>query len=182
MKNCKGSWGLITLWTLVLAATPLAAQQGGYLKAKVNPGSSTGVFIDGKYVGPAANFGFARKYAVPQGEHEVMLVDPRYEQYSANFTITSGKTTTITQDLKPAPLAKPPFGMLRTQGGNDKFAAVYVNDRYMGHIDEFNNFAQRLLLNPGDYTVKIVSPATGKEHEEKVKIETDKTTTVKVDF
>jgi hypothetical protein len=50
----------------------------------------------------------------------------------------------------------------------------------MGHVDEFSNFAQRLLLNPGDYTVKVVSATSGKEQEEKVKIETDKTTTIKV--
>ncbi len=43
----------------------------------------------------------------------------------------------------------------------------------MGHADEFNNFAQGLLLNPGEYTVKIV-PLSGAEHEEKIKIEADK--------
>ena len=131
-------------------------------------------------MGPAANFGFARKYAVPEGEHEVMLVDPRYEQYTGKVTVSKGKTTTLSQDLKPVPLTNPPHGMLRTVQGTDKFAAVFVNGRYVGHVDEFSNFAQKLLLNPGDYTVKIVSPSSGKEQEEKIKIETDKTTTIKV--
>ena len=30
----------------------------------------------------------------------------------------------------------------------------------MGHVDEFSNFAQGLLLNPGTYEVKIV-PVNG---------------------
>ena len=55
----------------------LPAQQG-YLKAKVNPGRA-GVFVDGKYLGPAANFKVARTYSVPAGEHEIRLLDPRYE-------------------------------------------------------------------------------------------------------
>jgi hypothetical protein len=178
MKTGKRVLVSIILGVLPLVVSPLAAQQGsGYLKAKVNTGRA-GVFVDGKYVGPAANFGFSRTYAVPPGEHEVMLVDPRYEQYTGKVTINPGKTTVISQDLKPIPLANPPFGQLRTEGGSDKFAAVFVNDRYMGHVDEFSNFAQRLLLPPGDYTVKIVSATSGKEQEEKVKIETDKTTTV----
>ena len=165
---------------LFLSISPLAAQQGnGYLKVKANTGRA-GVFVDGKYVGPAANFRFTRKYAVPAGEHEVTLVDPRYEEYSTKLTITAGKTTTVSQTLKPLPLAKPPFGQLRTEGGSDKFAAVFVNGKFMGHVDEFSNFAQRLLLPPGEYTVKIVSPASGKEQEEKVKLEADKTTTVLV--
>jgi len=159
---------------------PLAAQQSnGYLKVKTSTGRA-GVFIDGKYVGPAANFRITRKYVVPPGEHEVKLIDPRYEEYSTKVTITAGKTTVISQTLTPIPLAKPPFGALRTEGGSDKFAAVFVNGKFMGHVDEFSNFAQRLLLPPGEYTVKIVSPASGKEQEENVKIEADKTTTIEV--
>jgi hypothetical protein len=158
---------------------PLAAQQGnGYLKVKANTGRA-GVFIDGKYVGPAANFHMARKYAVPAGQHEVKLADPRYEEYTTKVTITADKTTVISQSLKPVPLIQPPYGKLRTEGP-DKFAAVFVNGRFMGHVDEFSNSGQGLLLNPGEYTVKIVSPASGQEHEEKVKIDADKTTIVKL--
>ena len=45
-------------------------------------------------------------------------------------------------------------------------------------IDEFSNFAQGLLLNPGEYTVKIV-PASGVPVTQTVKIEADKTVLVK---
>ena len=161
-------------------AMPLAAQQGnGFLRAKANTGRA-GVFVDGKYLGPAANFRMTRKYAVPAGEHEVKLADPRYAEYSTKVTIIAGKTTVITQDLTPAPVMQPPYGMLRTEGGSDKFAAVFVDGMFMGHVGEFSNFEQRLLLNPGDYTVKIVSPASGHEYEEKVTIEVNRTTTIKV--
>ncbi len=51
----------ISALLLATAALPLLAQQG-YLKPQVHPGRA-GVFIDGKYVGPARNFGVSRKYA-----------------------------------------------------------------------------------------------------------------------
>jgi hypothetical protein len=157
-----------------------AADSGnGYLKVKANP-NHAGVFVDGKYMGPAANFGFARKYAVAAGEHEVVLRDPRCEDYSTKVTITAGKTSTISQTLQPATLAKPPFGNLRVEGGSSKFDAVYVNDKFMGHVDEFNNFAQGLLLNPGEYNLKVVSPDGKTELEQKIKIDENKTTHVKV--
>jgi hypothetical protein len=162
----------------LLGVLPLAAQDTGYLKAKVNTGRA-GVFIDGKYVGPAANFRIARKYAVPVGEHEVTLNDPRFQEYTTKVTITAGKTTVISQTLTPVPLIKPPYGELRTEGP-DSFAAVYVNGKFMGHVDEFSNFAQRLLLNPGEYTVKIVPTTGGAGYEEKITIEVNKTTLVKV--
>jgi hypothetical protein len=104
---------------LILAAAgailqlPITAQNGGgFLETKVNPGRA-GVFVDGKYLGPAANFRVARKYALAAGEHEVKLVEPRYEEFSTKVTITAGKTTVISETMKALPAAKPPFGRLR---------------------------------------------------------------------
>ena len=160
------------------AALPLlcSAQEMGSLCVKANTGRA-GVFVDGKYLGPAGNFGVARTYAVAAGEHEVKLSEPRYEELTTKVTITAKKKTTIHETLKELPLAKPPFGRLRTEN-TDKFAAVYVNERYMGHVDEFSNSAQGLLLNPGDYTVKIV-PASGTPVTQTVKVEAEKTVIVK---
>lgn len=55
-----------------------------------------------------------------------------------------------------------------------------MNDKFMGHVDEFNNFAQGLLLNPGDYTLKVVSPDGKQELEQKIKIDANKTTHIRV--
>jgi hypothetical protein len=151
------------------------AQGAGFIKAHIDPGRA-GVFIDGVYVGPAANFKVARKYAVAAGEHEVKLIDPRYEEYTTKVTVTAGKTSVITQKLKALPPPKPPFGMIRTLS-TDKFAAVYINDKFYGHADEFSNPSQRLLLPPGEYTIRVV-PASGSPHEEKIKVEADKTVVV----
>ncbi len=151
----------------------------GYLKVKANPGRA-GVFVDNKYVGPAANFRIARKYALPAGEHDVTLKDPRYEDFSTKVKIEAGKTTTISQALKPETLADPPYGTLRVEGGSSKFDAVYLNDRFMGHVDEFSNFGQGLLLKPGEYTLKVVSPDGKQELEQKVTIQENKKTLVRV--
>lgn len=168
----------LTAALLLFACGGLMAQapSSAYLKTKVDPGRA-GVFVDGKYVGPAANFGASRKYALPPGHHEIRLVEPRYEELVTSVDLTAGKTTELTQTLKPLPLAKGPFGTLRTHSA-DKYAAVYVNDKYYGHNDEFDNFAQGLLLPPGDYTVRI-EPLSGTDKvEKKVHIEAGKTVIV----
>ena len=165
---------------LLLAAGALPwlcqAQETGKLCVKANTGRA-GVFVDGKYLGPAANFRIARTYAVAAGDHEVKLADPRYEELTTKVSITAGKKTTIRETLKELPPAKGPFGRIRTES-TDKFAAVYVNDKYMGHVDEFSNGSQGLLLSPGDYTVKVV-PASGSPVTQSVKLEVDKTVIVK---
>ena len=161
---------------LLLSSLTGIAADSGRLKTEVNPGRA-GVFIDGKYVGPAANFKIARTYEVAPGEHEVKLSEPRYEEIVRKVTITAGKKTVLKETMTALPPAKPPFGKLRTENP-DHFAAVYVNDRFMGHVDEFSNFAQALLLNPGTYEVKIV-PLNGSPVTKSVTIEADKTVIVK---
>ncbi len=164
------------LAALMLASLTGVAADTGRLKTEVEPGRA-GVFIDGKYVGPAANFKIARTYEVAAGEHEVKLADPRYQEIVKTVTITTGKKTVLKETMVALPPAKPPFGRVRIEHP-DHFAAVYVNDRYMGHVDEFSNFAQALLLNPGTYEVKIV-PTTGAPVTKSVTVEADKLVIVK---
>ncbi len=160
-------------------AIPVVGQQEtGFLKVSANPGRA-GVFIDDKYVGPSANFRIDRRYTVAAGTHEVKLCDPRYEDVVRTVTIEPGKTTRLKETLKRLPPAEPPFGRLRTVS-SDKFAAVLVNDKFMGHADEFSNSMQGLLLNPGEYTVKLVPAGGTGGSEERVKIEADRVSVVRL--
>lgn len=162
---------------MLLSVASFAADTMGKLKTEVNPGRA-GVFIDGKYVGPAANFKVGQTYELSPGEHEVKLVDPRYQDIVKTVTIVAGKKTVMTETMTALPVAKPPFGYLRTENA-DHFAAVYINDHFMGHVDEFSNPHQTLALNPGTYEVKIV-PVNGQNVVTKsVTLEVDKTTLVK---
>ena len=154
---------------ILIPVLALHAADSGSLKTKVHPGRA-GVFVDGKYLGPAANFARAHTYPLPAGEHEVKLLEPRYKEMTTKVTITPGKTTVLNETMQALPVPKPPFGRLRTIG-SDKFAAVYVNGQFMGHVDEFSNFAQGLYLRPGEYIVKIVPASGGQPHEEKVNIQ-----------
>ncbi|MGA2269202.1 MAG: PEGA domain-containing protein [Bryobacteraceae bacterium] len=171
--------GICTVVALLLACGTLIGKPGdtAYLKAKVDPGRA-GVFVDGKYLGPAANFKVARKYALPPGQHEVKLVDPRYEEVTTTVTLEAGKTTVVAQTLKPLPPPKKPLGMLKTAVTTNKFDAVFLNDKFYGHTGEFNGCGQGLMLPPGEYTVKIEPVSGGSPITKKVQIEAGKTVVV----
>ncbi|MEO8596098.1 MAG: PEGA domain-containing protein [Candidatus Solibacter sp.] len=172
MKLIYQGFGILALLS---TAGALSAQEA-YLKTSVDPGRA-GVFVDGKYLGPAANFRMGRKYALPAGQHQVKLVDPRYEEFSTTVDLKAGKTTKLEQKLKPLPKPQGPFGALRTPVG-EKYAAVYVNDHFCGHADEFSNSSQALMLPVGEYDVRI-ERASGAPITQKVKIEEGKTVIVK---
>ncbi len=160
----------------VLSVTCFAADTGK-LKTEVNPGRA-GVFVDGKYLGPAANFKVGQTYELPAGEHDLKLVDPRYQDIEKKITIVAGKKLVVTETMTALPVPKPPFAYVRTENP-DHFAAVYLNDHFVGHVDEFSNPGQKLAIPPGTYEIKIV-PVNGQNTVTKmVTVAADTTTIVK---
>jgi len=105
----------LSVAALTLLSLPLAAQNGT-LKCKVDPGRA-GVFLDGKYLGPAANFGMSRSYQVASGDHELKLVEPRYQEISKKISVAAGKTTAVKEHMTALPVPQPPFGRIRTPTG-----------------------------------------------------------------
>ena len=160
-------------------AAPLVAQSDvGFLRTRVKP-AVAGVFVDGKYSGTAAIFQGAKSGIwLSPGEHKVEIVEPRYKTLKANVTIERGKTSTIREDLTPIPLAGPPFGLLKIKKGCR--AAIYLNEHYYGQADEFNGPGQGLLLKTGEYDLKVVSLSGGSTKQQKVKIEANRTTTIRM--
>ncbi|MGH9664658.1 MAG: PEGA domain-containing protein [Bryobacteraceae bacterium] len=169
----------------LLATTAFAAKDKGYVKARGNPGDA-GVFINGKYAGPATRFTVPEKYEAPIGEVEVSIKDPRCEDYTTKVTVKGGKTAKIHYKLKRREPAKPPFGTLRLGGGEPESfmsvaagdaGAIYLNDHFYGYVDELNNKGSGILLNPGTYDLHIDSPTFG-DIRQKVTITANKVTIV----
>jgi|SRR5581483_3416521 len=90
-------------FVLLIIGLPLLCmgQENGSLCVKANTGRA-GVFLDGKYLGPAANFRVARTYSVAAGDHEVKLADPRYEELTTIVTIKGWQKDDDSRDAKRA--------------------------------------------------------------------------------
>lgn len=163
----------------------LFAQDSGKIKAVGKPGNA-GVWVDGKYVGPASRFTVAEKYDVSAGDVEVVIRDPRYEDFSSKVTIRPNKTTKVKYSLKKRELAKPPFGRFRLGGGEPESyisvtagdtTPVFLNGRFFGHVDELNNAGGGILLNPGTYQLSFESPIYGSV-KQNITIEANQVTVV----
>ena len=179
--NSKRSIGsVILLGMLLVGKVGLAQKTIGYLKVDANPGR-TGVFVDDKYLGPAANFRVDRTYSLAPGQHSLRLSEPRYKDFTTTINIEAGKTTKIKQKMEALPLPQPPFGMLKiVKGNHSKFTGVFLNDHFMGHVGEYDNSLQGQLLKAGDYELKVVSPEGQTIQEEKISIKDNQTTVVKL--
>src|SRR5215472_12502482 len=99
MKHIRGAFGIRFVFSVIVCAGGVSAQEGGYIKAYGVP-SDAGVFVNGQYVGPAHRFTLSEKYATPAGEVEVTFKDPRYEDYTVKVTVNPHKTTKIRYTMK----------------------------------------------------------------------------------
>lgn len=174
---------LVACLALVLPASAAV----GYLKAHGDPGNA-GLFVDGKYLGPAVRYTFAVKYQVEEGTHEVLLQDPRCEDFKTSVTIKAGEVTELKYKLTKLPAPKGPFGTLRFGRGKPEAfmsmvvgdtSAVYLNGRFVGHLEELNKVGTGLLLPPGKYQLQVSSPMYG-EINQTVEVVAGKTTHVKI--
>lgn len=161
-------------WVPVVALTCAlllpAADKPGAIKSRVKPGRA-GVWIDGKYVGPASRFSVAEKYPVEAGDHEVTLRDPRYEDMTEKVSVKPGKTAVLKGKMKPVNLPPPPYGRLRfSRSEPESFmsvtagdtAAVYLNDKFYGYVDELDWPKGGLLVPPGTYKLRVDSAINGR--------------------
>ncbi len=124
-------------------AVSASAQDTGFVKAYGGP-ADAGVWINGKYVGPAHRFTLSEKYPAPAGEVEITFKEPLYEDYTTKATVQPHKTTKIKYEMKKLEPPKPPFGRLRLGGGEpESFISVaagdtgpiYLNDKFVGYVD-----------------------------------------------
>jgi len=167
------------------AAVSIATAQDGFIKARGKPGAA-GVFVDGKYMGPSERFTVPEKYAVAPGDHEIVLKDPRYEDFTVKVVVKAKKTTHISFHSKKLPEPQGPFGRLRFGGGEQESfisvaqgdtSPVYINGKFYGMLDELNNIGGGLLLPAGQYEVKCNSPIFG-DITQVVKLEANKVSVI----
>ena len=169
-----------TLLVLCLAPAMLFAggsSTEGYLKVHVTP-DKAGVFLDGVYMGPAARFAHTLTYKLPPGKYQITMSDPRCEDATASVTIEAGKTFEVpATTLKSKGEPKGPFGTIKVIAPKD-LAGVFLNGEYVGHVDEFDNSVEGLMVPPGSYTILIEAAGGDGLLEEAVTVAADKTVVV----
>lgn len=166
----------------------LAADGETFIRVRSSP-RGAGLFVDGKYVGPAGRFTVPEKYPIEPGTHEISLKDPRYEDFNTKMEIRAGQTNKLGAKLKKKTPPQGPFGRLRLKGGPpESFWSVaagdtgpfYLNGAFMGHVDELNDVGGGLLLPAGTYELLVQSQNYG-EIRKTVQIEAGKVTRIEYD-
>jgi PEGA domain len=147
----------IALGTWLYAESPALAELR--FEAKGNAEKTAGVWIDGQYVGYVKEVNSGNKMSLLPGKHEVVVRQAWYKDFDEQVILEPGQVHIIKLSLvKEAHIpAREATGELKISATPAR-AAVFVDDQFAGHVDEFDGIGKAMLLVPGSHRVRIALP------------------------
>lgn len=149
----------LALWTAsmgVMAANPMLAE------VEIKPASraerDAGVWVDGQYIGHVRQLRGKSRLTLLPGTHELVFKLVGYEDVRRTIMLEPGeryeyRLAMSTRTELSFPSADETAQIVLSVA--PKEAAVFVDDRYVGHVDRFG---KGLRLKAGTYRVKIALP------------------------
>jgi PEGA domain len=120
---------------------------------------SSGVWIDGQYVGFLKELKGSKKVLLLPGEHEVTVRQAGYRDFSQKVLLEPGQKHVVSVAMEKDETATYPDTTAEIKVSvSPNRAAVFVDDRFVGHVDEFDGPGQALLVAPGKHRLKISLP------------------------
>ena len=170
MKHVQGIPYLWT-WILVLAfvwclAGSVIAQSNDVLgevqfEGKTNVEKTSGVWVDGQYVGYINELKLSKKVLLLPGDHTISVRQNGYQDFSQKIVVQPGKTHIIRVAMNKAPTGPmPPDAELATIkiNVNPSRAAVFMDNRFVGHVGEFGGLGRAMQVVPGTHHIRIALP------------------------
>lgn len=120
---------------------------------------NAGVWVDGQYLGYVKELKGSKKILLMPGKHQVTIREPWYKDDVEELLLEPGEVHTISLTLvrNDIPADKSATAELKIDASPDR-AAVFVDEQFLGHVNEFNGAGRAMLLVPGEHKVRIALP------------------------
>jgi hypothetical protein len=119
---------------------------------------TSGVWIDGQYVGFVGELTGRNRVRLLPGEHDVLIRQAGYSDFNKKAVIEPG----MILDIRVNPDQDPRFTYPDTKSSSlvtlqvhPGRAAVFLDDNFVGHVDEYDGFERGMLVAPGKHRIKI---------------------------
>ena len=127
--------------------------------ARTKADKTAGVWVDGQYVGFVKELTGDKKIVLLPGKHEVLVRQAWYKDYVQNVVLEPGQISVVNVSLvrDAHPATREATGELKISATPTR-AAVFVDNQFAGHVDEFDGMGKAMLLTPGRHSVRIALP------------------------
>jgi hypothetical protein len=129
------------------------------LVGKTSADKTSGVWIDGQYVGYVKELRGDNKLLLLPGEHEISVRQSGYTDFAQKVVIEPKKRVIVQVVMLRAPGAALPkvTSQIKLYVSPDR-AAVFVDDAFVGNASEFSGIGHGMLVSAGKHRIKIALP------------------------
>ncbi|HLM79275.1 MAG TPA: PEGA domain-containing protein [Terriglobales bacterium] len=158
-------------WVIVLAlvlfpASRVHAQENQVLgevqfDGTTNVEKTSGVWVDGEYVGYVKELKGSKKILLLPGEHVISVRQNGYQDFVQTVVLQPGQTQIVRVTMDKAATGPMPaddeLATIRIDV-NPSRAAVFVDERFVGHVGEFGGVGKSMLVVAGAHRIRIALP------------------------
>jgi hypothetical protein len=148
-------------------------------EAKTNIDKSSGVWVDGQYLGYVKELKGNKKVLLIPGKHEISIRQVGYKEITDSILVSPGGTTIVSVRMEKDPTASDAntTGEVKLQVTPDR-AAVFVDGNYAGYVHQFGGVKRAMLIAPGKHHIKIALPGY-RDFETDITVQANQKVTVK---
>jgi hypothetical protein len=131
------------------------------LAGKTNVEKTSGVWVDGQYVGYLQELKGSKKILLLPGEHTISVRQNGYQDSTQTVIVQPGQAQIVHVSMEKAATGPmPPDAELATikVNVNPSRAAVFVDGRFVGHVGELGGLGRSLQVVPGKHQIRIALP------------------------
>ncbi|MDH3510936.1 MAG: PEGA domain-containing protein [Gammaproteobacteria bacterium] len=164
----------LTVVTIIIAValwvSPVASTWAGssndvlgevQLKAVSKTEKTAGIWVDGQYLGYLKELKGSKKILLLPGRHEIKAHLSGHLDFDTTVDLEAGEKKVLRIAMRENPDAHlpDPHDMARVKVlVKPTRAAVFVNEKFVGNVDQFRGIGDFLGLNPGSYRIHITLP------------------------
>jgi hypothetical protein len=149
-------------------------------KTKID--KSSGVWVDGQYLGFVSELKGNKKVLLVPGQHDIAVRQKGYKDYTETVTVAPGGTTTVAvrMDKDPNSIYPSVTGQVKLEVTPDR-AAVFVDGHYAGYVHQFGGVGRSMLIAPGKHHIRIALPGY-RDFETDITVQANQKVTVKTEL
>jgi hypothetical protein len=144
--------------------------------------NTSGVWVDGQYVGYLNELKGSKKLLLLPGEHDITVRQGGYLDFTQKIAVRAGEKQTV--DVKMEKDTRVQLPQITAEIKLDvkpNRAAVFVDGVFVGHVAEFTGIGKALLVAPGKHSIKVSLPGY-QTFETDIELVANQKSTVKTDM
>ena len=163
MGRIQLNYGALLAWLCLVLVVPLNAKNEVLgeieLIGATKVEKTSGVWVDGQYLGYLNELKGSKKILLLPGRHEIVVRQAGYQDFAQQVVTEPGTKQVIQVTMQKDPRVQLPTVTAAVKlSVSPNRAAVFVDGAFVGHVDEFDGPGQAMLIAPGKHKITISLP------------------------